>query len=294
MNELLGAQDSNLRFYVLVLALALVATWEGVAPRRSAGSRLRSRWLANFGVWIIDAALLRLAFPTFAVGFAVVVAQRGGGILPSLALPWWVGVALCLLAFDLGQYVEHWLFHRVPLLWRVHRVHHADPDYDFTLGLRFHPLEALCSASLTSLTIVVLGPPPMAVLTHQLLVAVNSMFAHGNVRLPVIVDDMLRRLTVTPDLHRVHHSAAMRESNSNLGNLFPWWDRLFGTYVDQPAAGHERMTIGLGGPPNPRDLKLGWMLLDPFRRETTALTPRTPAERAFPLSDLPSPRRSAP
>ncbi len=287
MNDVLGMQEATLRFHVLALALVLVAVWEGVAPRRSAGSRLRSRWLANFGVWIVDAALVRLALPTFAVGLAVVVAERGGGILPSLALPWWIGFGLCLLAFDLGQYVEHWLFHRVPLLWRVHRTHHADPGYDFTLGLRFHPLEALCSASLTLLTIVILGPPPMAVLTHQLLVAVNAMFAHGNVRLPVIVDAVLRRLTVTPDLHRVHHSAAMRESSSNLGNLFPWWDRLFGTYVDQPAAGHELMTIGLGGPPDPRDLKLGWMLLDPFRRETTASTSRTP-------TDNPSPRRSAP
>lgn len=261
------AHEPTLRFCVLALAVAFVALWEGAAPRRGSGSRLRARWRANFAIWFLDSVLIRLAVPSFATGLAIVVAERGGGFLPFLGVPTWAAFLVSLLAFDLSRYFEHWVLHRVPILWRVHRVHHADPDYDFTLGFRFHPLEALASVAATSLTIVILGPPPMAVLLHQVVSIGSSMFVHGDVRMPLILDSLLRRLVVTPDMHRVHHSTATRESNSNFGSVLPWWDRLFGTYVAQPAAGHDGMTIGLGGPPDPRYLKLGWMLLDPFRRE---------------------------
>ena len=263
MDSDLIAQEPTLRFCVLALAVALVAAWEVRAPRRSSGN-LRARWRANFSIWLLDAVVLRFAPPVFAVGVAVVVAERGGGVLPMLGLPWWLAFVVSLLALDLSKYVEHWLCHRVPLLWRVHRVHHADTEYDFTVGFRFHPLEALGSAAMTTATIVVLGPPALAVLTHQVLTVATAVLVHGNVRMPAAVDDVLRRVIVTPDLHRVHHSAAMRESNSNLGSVLPLWDRLFGTYVDQPAAGHDGMRFGLGGPVDPRHVKLGWMLLDPF------------------------------
>lgn len=263
MDGRLVAQEPTLRFCVMALAIALVAAWEVAAPRRSTAN-LRARWRANFSIWILDAVLIRFALPAFAVGLAVVVAERGGGVLPMLGVPWWLAFVVSLLALDLSKYVEHWLFHRVPLLWRVHRMHHADTEYDFTVGFRFHPLEALGSTALTLVAILALGPPPLAVFTHQLVLAAVSMFVHGNVRMPAVVDDVLRRLIVTPDLHRVHHSAAMRESSSNLGSVLPVWDRLFGTYVDQPAAGHDGIRFGLGGPANPRSVKLGWMLLDPF------------------------------
>lgn len=273
MDGRLVAQEPTLRFCVLALAIALVALWEIAAPRRSTAN-LRARWRANFSIWILDAVLIRFVPPVFTVGLAVVVAERGGGVLPMLGLPWWLAVVMSLLALDLSKYVEHWLFHRVPLLWRAHRMHHADTEYDFTVGFRFHPLEALGSIALTLVTILALGPPPLAVFTHQLVLAAVSMFVHGNVRMPAVVDDVLRRLIVTPDLHRVHHSAAMRESSSNLGSVLVVWDRLFGTYVDQPAAGHDGIRFGLGGPSNPRSVKLGWMLLDPF------LAPEGPTPRS--------------
>jgi sterol desaturase/sphingolipid hydroxylase (fatty acid hydroxylase superfamily) len=248
-----------------VFALAVIATWEGRAPRRPPGVRLRARWCANFAVWVLDSLLLRLVAPAAGLGIAVLVARRGGGLLPYLGAPSWIAFPVSVLALDLSAYVEHWLLHRVPVLWRLHRMHHADQEYDFTVGFRFHPVESLLALAFNVLTVVVLGPPVLAVFTYQLLTSVSSMFVHGNVRMPLLVDAVLRRLVVTPDLHRVHHSAAMRESSSNLGGLVPWWDRLFGTYIEQPAAGHDRMTIGLGGPADPRTVNLGWMLVDPFR-----------------------------
>jgi sterol desaturase/sphingolipid hydroxylase (fatty acid hydroxylase superfamily) len=274
--DALLAQEGTLRFSLLAVVIAAIAAWEAAGPRRASSTPLRARWRANFAVWLLDNVMLRLVGPPLAVATAIIVAERGGGVLALLGTPWWLAFAGSLLVLDLGKYVEHRLFHGIPFLWRIHRMHHADPEYDFTVGLRFHPLEALVSTSLTALIIVALGAPPAAVLLHQLLTITQNVVAHGNVRMPIVVDALLRRVVVTPDLHRVHHSAAMRESNSNLGNIFPWWDRLFGTYVDQPAAGHDRMQIGLGGPSELRHVQLRWMLLDPF-----TAAERAPARTRF-------------
>ena len=169
-----------------------------------------------------------------------------------------------VLALDLARYALHLALHRVPVLWRVHRMHHTDQDYDFTTGLRFHPLEALLTAAMYFATILSFGATPMAVVATELLTAAQAMISHGNVRILGIVDRALRLILVTPDMHRVHHSVVWRESNSNLGILFPWWDRLFGTYTVQPSGGHERMVIGLSGYDHAGHLRLLRMLVDPF------------------------------
>jgi sterol desaturase/sphingolipid hydroxylase (fatty acid hydroxylase superfamily) len=166
-------------------------------------------------------------------------------VLNALALPPWLALAAAVVALDLAMYFQHVLFHAVPALWRLHRVHHADRDFDVTTGVRFHPAEMLISALIKLGAVAALGPPVLAVLVFEVLLNTTSMFNHGNVRLPLAADRLLRRLIVTPDMHRVHHSALPRETNSNFGFNLSWWDRLFGTYLAQPAAGHERMTIGV-------------------------------------------------
>jgi sterol desaturase/sphingolipid hydroxylase (fatty acid hydroxylase superfamily) len=264
---LLLEYESTLPLSVLALSSGVIAVWESWAPRRSAAAPLRTRWLNNVGIWLLASFLVRWTFPALGVAFAVVVAERGWGLLQFVPVPSGPAVALSILALDLQRYVEHWLFHHVPALWRIHRVHHTDTGYDFTLGLRFHPAEALVTAAASLAVVGLLGVPPLAVLAYQALSLASSVFSHANIRVPGGSEGLLRHAVVTPDMHRIHHSAAPLETNSNLGNLFPWWDHLFGTYVGEPAAGHERMVIGLERFRELRDLMLPRMLVNPFIRE---------------------------
>ena len=183
--------------------------------------------------------------PTTAVGLALVAEARGWGLVHALGLPMWASVPLAVVALDLAIYLQHVLFHAVPALWRLHRVHHADLEIDVTTGARFHPIEILLSMGIKLGVVAALGAPAVAVLLFEVLLNATSMFNHSNVRMPLRLDRVLRWVVVTPDMHRVHHSIAARETNSNFGFNLPWWDRLFGTYRDQPAAGHEAMTIGI-------------------------------------------------
>jgi sterol desaturase/sphingolipid hydroxylase (fatty acid hydroxylase superfamily) len=267
MDQSLAAYEATLPLSVLALSCALVAAWEAVAPRRPAAPALRVRWVSNLGVWLLDGLLVRWTFPTLGVAFALLAAERGWGLFPLLGVPAALAVPVSILALDLQRYTEHWLFHHVPVLWRFHRVHHTDTGFDFTLGFRFHPVEALMTAAGNLGIVAVLGVPPLAVLSYQILSLASSVFAHANVRLKGPGETLVRRALVTPDMHRVHHSAAPRETDSNLGNLFPWWDRVFGTYVAEPAAGHERMRIGLERFRRAADLTLPRMLVNPFTRE---------------------------
>ena len=245
--------------------LALMALWEIAAPCRALTVSKSVRWINNLGLVIFNSLLLRLIFPAAAVGVADFAADHGWGLLNlyPMALP--LAVLLSVVAMDFIIYLQHVLVHAVPALWRLHRVHHADLDYDVTTGARFHPIEIILSMLIKFATIVVLGPPVIAVVIFEVVLNAMAMFNHGNVRLPPGLDRVLRLLLVTPDMHRVHHSVEDNEANSNFGFNLSLWDRVFGTYIPQPRGGHEGMTIGIHGYRDPRQVsRLPGMLLLPF------------------------------
>jgi sterol desaturase/sphingolipid hydroxylase (fatty acid hydroxylase superfamily) len=236
-----------------------------VAPRRKQTIGRGQRWPSNIGVVVLDTLLVRLVFPTAAVGVALLAEAHGWGLLHALNAPAWLSIISSVILLDLAIYLQHVLFHAVPVLWRLHRVHHADLEFDVTTGARFHPIEILLSMGIKLGVVAALGAPAVAVLIFEVLLNATSMFNHGNVRLPQRIDPVLRWIVVTPDMHRVHHSVVPRETNSNFGFNLPWWDRLCGTYRAQPAAGHGGMTIGIEQFRDPRELRLDRMLLQPFR-----------------------------
>jgi sterol desaturase/sphingolipid hydroxylase (fatty acid hydroxylase superfamily) len=257
--------ESIIRLAVFFGVLGIVAAWEALAPRRHRALGRPVRWPSNLAVVALNTALVRLLFPLTTVGFAALGEERGWGLLGRLDHPYWLAVVLAFLGLDLAIYLQHVLFHAVPVLWRLHRMHHADLDIDVTTGGRFHPIEILLSMAIKLAAIAALGAPALAVLAFEILLNATSMFNHGNIRMPLPVDRVLRWIVVTPDMHRVHHSVVPRETNSNFGFNMPWWDRLFGTYRAQPAAGHEGMTIGIRQFRASREQRLDRMLTQPFR-----------------------------
>jgi len=265
VSDILLAHEPAIRLGVMLAILALMIGWEALAPRRQVVFGRRRRWPVNLGLLAVDGLVLRLIFPAAAVGLAVAVQAAGWGLLNAVAWPLWAEWIVALLALDLAIYGQHVAFHRVPLLWRLHRVHHTDLEFDVTTGLRFHPVEILLSMAFKGVVIALLGPAPAAVLLFEVLLNATSLFNHGNVRLPAGLDRRLRWIVVTPEMHRVHHSARRPETDSNFGFNLPWWDRLFGTYRAQPADGHEDMTIGVADWRDPRTLGLWRLLLQPLR-----------------------------
>ncbi|MBI5556757.1 MAG: sterol desaturase family protein [Deltaproteobacteria bacterium] len=263
---MLVANEVAVRLSFFLGIFFAVASWEALAPRRSLTQRKGTRWLNNLGLTLLNALLLRLAFPAAAVGVALYGAAKEWGLLQAIPAPVWAGGLLAIVVLDLAIYAQHLLFHKVPLLWRLHRMHHTDLDIDVTTGARFHPLEILLSMGIKMGIIITLGAPAWSVIVFEVLLNATSMFNHGNVLLKRGTDRALRFLVVTPDMHRVHHSVIIRETDSNFGFNFPWWDRLFGTYRAEPAAGHDAMTIGLANYRDPKWLKLPWMLVVPFAR----------------------------
>jgi sterol desaturase/sphingolipid hydroxylase (fatty acid hydroxylase superfamily) len=259
------SHESAIRLGFFSGVLALMAAWEVLAPRRRLTTARPVRWLSNLGLVALDTAAVRLLVPLGAVGMAVVAEERGWGLFHNLPLPGWLAAALAVVALDFAIYLQHVLFHAVPALWRLHMVHHADLDFDVTTGVRFHTLEILLSMGIKMAAVALLGAPALAVLTFEVLLNATSMFSHGNVRLPPRLDRVLRLVVVTPEMHRVHHSADPRETNSNFGFNLPWWDYLLGTYRARPAEGHEGMTIGLAQLRDERRAeRLHWILLLPF------------------------------
>jgi sterol desaturase/sphingolipid hydroxylase (fatty acid hydroxylase superfamily) len=269
MSDILVAHEPLVRLVAFAAIFAAMAGWEILAPRREQKLARGMRWPGNIGVVVLDTALVRIAFPTTAVGLALLAEARGWGLFNALALPIWAGVPLGVIALDLAIYLQHVLFHAVPALWRLHRMHHADLEFDVTTGTRFHPIEMLLSMGIKLGVIAALGAPAMGVLLFEVLLNATSMFNHSNARMPVRLDRVLRWLVVTPDMHRVHHSILARETNSNFGFNLPWWDRLFGTYRDQPAAGHLDMTIGIEQFRDSSEQRLDRMLTQPFRDDDT-------------------------
>jgi sterol desaturase/sphingolipid hydroxylase (fatty acid hydroxylase superfamily) len=255
--------ESGTRLGCFAGVLALLALWEILTPRRRPSVSKRGRWLSNLGLVILNTVTLRLLFPLGAVGAALLAQERGWGLFNNVPLAW-LAVLFAVIALDLVIYLQHVLFHAVPMLWRLHMVHHADLDFDVTTGLRFHTLEILLSLGIKLGAVVLLGAPALAVLIFEVLLNATSMFSHANARLPSWLDRALRLFVVTPEVHRVHHSVRVSETNSNFGFNLPWWDYLFGTYKTQPADGHEGMTIGLSQFRDERVERLHWMLALPF------------------------------
>lgn len=265
-NEFTLANEPAIRLAAFFGIFALMAAWEAAAPRRVRLHARLQRWSANLGLVVFNTLLVRLIFPFAAVAFAVLATQRGWGLLNNLALPEWAALVLAVVALDFAIYLQHVMFHAVPALWRLHLVHHADPDFDVTTGARFHPIEIILSMLIKFSVIAVLGAPAAAVLVFEVLLNATAMFNHANLRLPAGVDAGLRLLLVTPDMHRVHHSMEVAEANSNFGFNLPWWDRLFGTYRAAARLPQESMAIGVAGlTGDPRCVSLPGLLAIPFR-----------------------------
>lgn len=264
MNSLTADSETIIRLLVFISALILLTTLEYFFPRRKLKYPKLQRWLSNFGISIFNTLVTRLLIPIAGVGAAIFTSEQGLGLLNIINLPTWLGIVTFLLAFDITIYFQHRLFHSVPLLWRLHRMHHTDGDYDVSTGNRFHPLSILISAAIKLALIIIMGPTPVAVIIAEVLLNATSMFNHSNFKISKKIDKVLRHFIVTPDMHRVHHSANVLEHNKNFGFNFPWWDKLFGSYKDQPALGHDEMAIGIDGFSNEESTGLVKLLLQPF------------------------------
>jgi sterol desaturase/sphingolipid hydroxylase (fatty acid hydroxylase superfamily) len=280
-----------LRFTAFFGVFAVVAGWEALAPRRARRFTRKERWPHNLGLLALDVLVVRMLAPGAAIAVAIAGEAQGWGLLNAVALPYWAEILIAVGLLDLAIYFQHVLFHAVPVLWRLHRVHHADPDFDVTTGTRFHPVEILLSTGIKCAAVAALGAPALAVLVFEVLLNATAVFNHANGRLPPAIDRWLRWLVVTPDMHRVHHSNVQRETNSNFGFSLPWWDRLFGTYVAQPAAGHSAMTIGVDGLRGQEELSIGRLLTQPFR---AGAPDGTSGPRPQPADVLPTPLLSKP
>jgi sterol desaturase/sphingolipid hydroxylase (fatty acid hydroxylase superfamily) len=257
--------QTAIRLGIFLGVLVVVAVWEALSPRRARSFSRWRRWPSNFGIVVLNTVVLRLLFPAAAIGMAWYAREHGWGLFNAVQVPAALAVVATVIALDLLIYLQHVMFHAVPALWRLHRMHHADLDFDVTTGARFHPIEIVLSMVIKLAAVVVLGAPPVAVLIFEVILNATAMFNHGNLRLPLAVDRVLRLVVVTPDMHRVHHSVVPAETNSNFGFNLPWWDRLLGTYRAQPAVGHEAMTIGIEQFREAGDLRLDRMLVQPFR-----------------------------
>jgi sterol desaturase/sphingolipid hydroxylase (fatty acid hydroxylase superfamily) len=263
--EILTVHETAIRLGIFAAVLAVMAALETILPRRARTVGRRVRWPGNLGIIALDSVMVRLLLPVGAAGVALAGERLGTGLLPWLGLPFWAAFIAALVLLDLAIYLQHVMFHAVPSLWRLHRMHHADLDFDVTTGGRFHPVEILLSMIIKVIVVMAIGAPVAAVVVFEIVLNATSMFNHANLRLPQPLDGVLRWVAVTPDMHRVHHSIRPEETNSNFGFNLPWWDRLFGTYRAQPKDGHDTMTIGIEQFRTQRDLRLDRMLIQPLR-----------------------------
>ncbi len=250
-------------------AIIIVALLESIVPRRAAGDALKLRWTSNFGIAILGTFIMKTLLPAFGLLGAALSQQYGIGLLNYVTLPQWMGLVVTVLTLDLVAYGQHYLLHRVDWLWRIHRTHHSDNDCDFTTGVRFHPLEGIITGAIGFAAVTALGAPPAFVFISALLETFNGFLEHSNIRMPHTLDRMLRLTLVTPEMHRIHHLKSGGDSQTNFGGIFPWWDRLFGTYRDQPSMGHEAAAFGVDGFEGRRHQMLHWMIAHPFLSEAT-------------------------
>jgi len=270
MDELIANHESTIRLGSFLGIFALMALWEMLAPRRELTQPKTSRWLNNIVLVVFNTALLRVVFPVAAVGVATYAQLLQWGLFNLAEVDPAIAIVASVIVLDMAIYLQHVMFHAVPLLWRLHRVHHADLDFDVTTGARFHPIEILLSMLIKFAVILLLGPPLAAVVIFEVLLNAMAMFNHSNVRMPLALDSILRGLIVTPDMHRVHHSHLADETNSNFGFNLSFWDRIFGTYRAQPAAGHTDMVIGIDTFRDPAHcVKITGLLFMPFTGKIT-------------------------
>ena len=269
-DEAVRVHEIQIRLAFFLGVFAIMALAEILAPRRELSEAKLPRWANNLGLVAMNVVILRVLFPTAALGTALVAGEQGFGLLPASGLPYWARFVLAVVAMDLAIYLQHVMFHAIPLLWRLHRMHHADLDFDVTTGARFHPIEMVLSMLIKLGVVALLGAPAAGVVVFEVLLNATAMFNHSNFRLPLSVDRWLRWLVVTPDMHRVHHSVEIDEANTNFGFNLPWWDRLFMTYRAQPREGHESMTLGVKNMTDPSACDRLWgMLVLPFKPKGT-------------------------
>ncbi len=260
--------ETVIRLGAFLGVLLLLAVAEALWPRRVASVPRGPRWIGNLLMLTLGVALLRLCLPLLAVGWALEMEARGWGLFSRVGWPAALEFLLALLLLDLAVYWQHRIMHRIPLLWRLHRVHHSDLDFDASTGVRFHPFEILLSMLVKMAVVTLLGADAVAVIVFEALLNASSLFEHANLRIPASVDRWLRLLLVTPDMHRVHHSMHGDEYSRNFGFCLPWWDRLLGSYRAQPRDGHLAMTIGLRQFRTATDQRLDRLLLQPFGNRT--------------------------
>ena len=275
------SNEAPIRLGFFFGVFAVMALWEWLAPRRALTVSKVLRWSSNLGIVFLNTLLLRVLFPAAAVGMAMFAHSRGWGLFNHFETPYALAVLASVVAMDFIIYLQHVMFHAVPALWRLHRVHHADLDLDVTSGARFHPIEIILSMVIKFAAIAVLGTPALAVVIFEVLLNATAMFNHSNVRVQLTLDAVLRWFVVTPDMHRVHHSVEHDETNTNFGFNLPWWDRLLGTYRAQPRAGHEGMTIGIDTFRDPKRCDTLWgMLTLPFVGKITGYVINRPQQMA--------------
>jgi len=237
--------ETTIRLSIFLGVLALMIGWEYYKPKRKPRYSRKQRWPANLGIVAIDTVAVRLLVPAGLIGAAFYAEQAGWGLFNNLDVPSWVAVVVSIIGLDIAIYWQHRAFHRVPLLWRLHRVHHADPDFDVTTGLRFHPFEILLSLGIKAGAVVLLGAPVLAVIIFEVILNACSLFNHGNVALPPKAERWVRKILITQELHRIHHSSLKHETNSNYGFSVSWWDHLFNSFTAKPKAGSDNVDIGL-------------------------------------------------
>lgn len=294
MQDLFGFNDALIRLGVFIGLFALLAATEFLLPRRKLIVSKGRRWLTNVGISATAAVLLRimaaLVVPLTAIAAAFYAEEKGLGLLNMVAWPTWVKLVAALLLLDLAIWVQHIVTHKVPLLWRLHRVHHADRDFDVTTAVRFHPIEIGLSMLWKMVVVVALGASPLAVFLFEVILNGCAMFNHANIDLPRPIDRAVRLLIVTPDMHRVHHSVYRGEHDTNFGFNLSIWDRLFRTYTAQPRDGHTGMRIGLSPYQSDEPIRFGWSLLLPFRGPARDDTQAAGA----PLADQGKPKNAGP
>ncbi len=268
MYSVIIENESTIRLTSFLVIFTFMALWEAISPRRGLTTSKPKRWLTNIGIVVINTLTVRLLFSVAAVGTAIVAEEKGWGVLNTLDLPTLLAAFLAVIIFDFIIYLQHVMFHAIPVFWRLHMVHHADLDMDVTTGSRFHPIEIILSMGIKLAFVVLIGAPAEAVVVFEVLLNATAMFNHSNVQISKKIDYLLRWIIVTPDMHLIHHSVEINETNSNFGFNLPWWDRLFGTYISEPKNGSLGMTIGLDQFRDPTRLSLFKILLLPFVGKT--------------------------
>lgn len=257
-------EEAVTRLSIFIGLFAILAACEYFVPRRELKPVKARRWTTNAAIVIIDSILVRLLFKTAAVGGALWAAEAGFGLFNQMAAPYWLAFTVTILVLDFAVWLSHVASHKIPLFWRIHRMHHSDVDIDVTTAIRFHPVEIILSMVWKYSVVLALGAPAAAVLVFEIILNGGAMFNHSNLKLPMAVDRVLRWFVVTPDMHRVHHSVDRRETDSNYGFNFSFWDRIFATYIDQPEKGHDGMSIGISEWQDERPTGLAWTLSVPF------------------------------